>query len=76
MKWREEELHTRAMAELPRTLFGRERSNLRYARLGLIKWLKYNPRKMLRGKLPGRNQGLSLRFALNVDFLFLNKCLD
>ena len=33
------------MAELPRILFGRERGNVRYARLGLIKWLKYSPRK-------------------------------
>ena len=42
-------------------------------RLGLIKWLKLSPRKALRGKLPIRHQGLILRFAVNVDFLFLNK---
>ena len=32
----------------------------------------YSPRKTLRGKLPVRYQGLTLRFAVNVDFLFLN----
>ena len=57
------------MAELPRILFGRIPGNARYARLGLIKWLKYSPRKALRGKY----QGLTLRFAVNIDFLFLNK---
>ena len=61
------------MAELPRVLFGRERGNLRHARLGLKKWPKYSPRKTLRGLLPVRYQGLTLRFTVNVDFLFLNK---
>ena len=61
------------MAELPRIRFGRERGNVRHARLGLIKWLKYSPRKALRGKLPVRYQGLTLRFAVNVGFSFLNK---
>ena len=46
---------------------------MRYARLGLIKWLKYSPRKALRGKLPVRYQGLTLRFAVNIDFSILNK---
>ena len=50
--------------------------NLRCARLGLIKWLKYSPRKTLRGKLPVRYQGLTLRFAVNVDYSFLNTYLD
>ena len=61
---------SRAIAELPRILLGCERGNVRYARLGLIKWLKYSPRKALRGKLPVRYQGLTLRFAVNVDFSF------
>ena len=61
------------MAELPRILFGRERGDLRYERLGLIKWQKHSLRKTLREKLPVRYQGLSLRFAVNVGFLFLNK---
>ena len=61
------------LAELPRILFGRKRGNVRYARLGLIKWLKYSPRKALRGKLPVRYQGLTLRFAVNIDFSILNK---
>ena len=56
------------MPEFPRIVLGCERGNVRYARLGLIKWLKYSPRKALRGKLPVRYQGLSLRFALNIDF--------
>ena len=73
MKWKVGEFSARALAGLPRILFGRERGNLRYARLGLIKWLMYIPRKTLRGKLPVRYQGLTLRFAVNVDFLFLNK---
>ena len=76
MKWKEEELYARAMAGLPRNLYGRERGNLRYARLGLIKWPMYSPRKTLRGKVPVRWQGLSLRFAVNVDFSYLNKYLD
>ena len=54
MKLKEQEFYARAMAELPRILFGCERDNVRYARLGLIKWLKYSPRKVLRGKLPVR----------------------
>ena len=73
MKWKGQELYARAMAELPRILFGREQGNVRYARLGLIKWLKYSPQKALRGKLPVRYQGLTLRFAVNVDFSFLSK---
>ena len=73
MKWKEQEFYARAMAELSRILFGREQGNVRYARLGLIKWLKYSPRKALRGKLPVRYQGRTLTFALNVDFSFLNK---
>ena len=61
------------MTELPRILFGCERGNVRYARLGLIKWLKYSPRKALREKRPVRYQGLTLRFAVKVDFSYLNK---
>ena len=49
-----------------RILFGRESDNLRNARLGLIKWLMYSPRKTLRGKLPVRYQGLTLRFAVKL----------
>ena len=71
MKWKVGEFHARRMAGFPRIFFG----NLRYARLGLIKWLMYSPRKTLRGKLPVRFQGLTLRFAVNVDALFLNKYL-
>ena len=76
MKWKEAEFYARAMAELPRIIFEREGGN--YVRLGLIKWLMYmySPRKTLKGKLPVRYQGLTLRFAVNVDFLFLNKYLD
>ena len=70
MKWKAQEFYARAMAELAITLFGRERGN---ARLVMIKWLKYSPRKALRGKLPVRYQGLTLRFAVNVDFKLLNK---
>ena len=76
MKWKVGELYARGVVEFPRILFGRERGNLRYARLGLIKWLMYSPRKTLRGKQPVIYQGLTLRFAVNVDFLFLNKYLD
>ena len=68
-----QELYARAMAELPRILFGCERGNVRYSRLGLIKWLKYSPREALRGNLPVRYQDLTLRFAVNVDFSFLNE---
>ena len=75
MKWKVWEFYARGMAEFPRILFGRERGNLTYARLGLIKWLMYSPRKTLRGKLPVRYQGLTLRFAVNVDVLFLNRYL-
>ena len=64
------------MAELPRILFGSERDNVRYARLSLITWLKYRPRKALRGKLLVRYQGLTLRFAVNVDFSSLNKLFE
>ena len=49
-------------------LFERDIGNLRDARLGLIKWLMYSPRKTLRGKIPVRYQGLTLRFAVNVNF--------
>ena len=73
MKWKEQQFYARNMAELPRILFGCERGNVRYSRLGLIKWLKYSPREALRGNLPVRYQGLTLRFAVNVDFSFLNK---
>ena len=68
MKRKEQEFYARAMPELPRILLGCVRGNVRYARLGLIKRLKYSPRKALRGKLPVRYQGLTLRFAVNVDF--------
>ena len=61
------------MAELPRILFGRERGKVRYARLGLIKWLKYSPRKALREKIQVSYQGLTLKFAVKVDFSFLKK---
>ena len=60
------------MAKLPRIRFGCERGNVIYSRLGLIKWLKYCLREALRGKLPVRYQRLTLRFAVNVDFSFLN----
>ena len=71
MKWKEQESYARAMAELSRIVFGRERGNVRYARLGAIKWLKYSPRKALRGKLPVRYQGLTLRFAVKCRlFIF------
>ena len=73
MKWKEQEFYARAMAELPRILLGRKRGNVRYARLGLIKWLKYSSRKALREKVPVRYQGLTLRFAVNIDFSFLNE---
>ena len=76
MKCQEEEFYARAMPGLPRIFYGRERGNLRYARLGLIKWPMYIPRKTLRGKVPVRWQGLALRFAVNVGFSFLNKYLD
>ena len=76
MKWKVGEFYAHRMAGFPIILFGRERGNLRFARLGLIKWLMYSPRKTLRGKLPVRYQGLTLKFAVNVDFLFLNKYLD
>ena len=61
------------MVEIPRILFGCQRGNVRYARLGLTKWLEYSLRKALRGKLPVRYQDLTFRFAVNVDFSFLNK---
>ena len=67
MKRKEQEFYARAMPELPRILLGCERGNVRYARLGLIKWLKYSPRKALRGKLPVRYQGLTLRFTWSQD---------
>ena len=73
MKWKEQQFYAHNMAKLPRILFGCERGNVRYSRLGLIKWLKYSPREALRGSLPVRYQGLTLRFAVNVDFSFLNK---
>ena len=73
MKWKEKEFNARAMAKLPRIRFGHERGNVRYPRLGLIKWLKYSPRKASRRKLPVIYQGLTLGFAVNVDFSFLNK---
>ena len=65
----------RAMAGFTRILFGGEKGNLKYARLGLIKWLMYSPQKTLIEKLQVRYQGLTLRFDVNVDFLFLNKYL-
>ena len=68
--WKVRELFARRMAGFPRILFGRERGNLRSARLGLIKWLMYSPWKTLRGKLLVRYQGLTLRFAVNVDFFY------
>ena len=78
MKWKEQEFYARAIAELPRILFGCERGNVRYSRLGLIKWLwlKYSPREALRGNLPVRYQGLTLRFSVNVDFSFLNELFE
>ena len=63
MKWKVGEFYARAMAGLPRILFGHQRGNLRHATLGLIKWLKYSRRKTLRGKLPVRYQVPTLRFA-------------
>ena len=48
MKWKAVEFYVRVVAELPRILFGRERGNLRYARLGLIKWMKYSPKNIER----------------------------
>ena len=73
--WKVSESCDRAMAGFPRILFGGEKGNLKYVRLGLIKWLMYSPRKTLRGKLLVRYQRLTLRFDVNVDFLFLNKYL-
>ena len=73
MKCKVGEFYARRMAGFPRILFGRERGNLRYAGLGLIKWLMYSPRKTMRGKLQVRYQGLTLRFAVNVDFLFFEQ---
>ena len=75
MKWKVGEFYALVMAGFLRIIFWRERGNLRYTRLGLIKWLMYSPRKTLRGKLPVRYQGLTLRFAVNVDVLFLNRYL-
>ena len=74
MKWKAQEFYARNMAELPRILFGCKRGNVRYSRLGLIKWLKYSPREALRGNLPVRCQGLTLRCAGNVDFLLFWCC--
>ena len=45
MKLKVWDFFARSVAEFPRILFGRERGNLRCARLGLIKWLMYSPRK-------------------------------
>ena len=45
MKCKVWEFYARGVVEFPRILLGRERGNLRYARLGLIKWLMYSPRK-------------------------------
>ena len=73
MKWKVGEFYARRIPGFPRILFGRERGNLRYARLGLIKWLMYSPRKTLRGKLPVRYQGLTLRFAVNVEFFIFEQ---
>ena len=75
MKWKEQEFYAHAMAELHRILFGCERGNVRYSRLGLIKWLKYSPREALRGNLPVRYQGLTLRFAVNVDFSIFERII-
>ena len=78
MKWKVWEFYARGMAEFPRILFGRERGNLRYARLGLIKWLMYSPRKTWRGKLLKTTSQIprsDLRFVVNVDVLFLNRYL-
>ena len=64
MKWKVGELYARHFPGFPRILFGRE---------SLIKWLMYSPRKTLRGKLPVRYQGLTLSFAVNVDFLIFKQ---
>ena len=68
MKWKVGEFYARAraMAGFPRILFGRERGEIEMC----------SPRKTLRGKLPVIYQGLTLRFAVNVEYLFLNKYLD
>ena len=73
IKWKVGELYARRMAGFPRILFGLE---IRKTGSDMIKWLMFCPRKTLRGKLLVRYQGLTLRFAVNVDFLFLNKYLD
>ena len=51
--------------ELLRILFGRELGNFIYSRLGPLKWQKYIPRKTLRGKLPVRWEGLTLKCAFD-----------
>ena len=73
MKRKVGKFYARPMAGFPRILFGRERANLRYVRLGLIKWLMYSLQKTLRGKPPVRYQGLTLRFAVNVDFFIFEQ---
>ena len=73
MKWKEQSSSLVLWLNYPEFFSVVNEENLRYARLGLIKWLKYRPRKALRGKLPVRYQGLTWRFAVNVDFSILNK---
>ena len=62
IKWTEQEFYARARAKLPRILFRREKGNLGEAKLGLIKWQKYNTRKTLARKLQVR-PSLTLRLA-------------
>ena len=72
MKWKKEEFYAGAKAELPRIIFGRERGNLTYVRMGLIKdikWQKSSPRKTLREKLPVRYQSLSSEVCCKCKLL-------
>ena len=69
MKWESGVFPCHGMAELPRILFGHERSNLRSTRLALIECLKRGLRKLFLA----RYSGVGLVCAVNVDFGFLNK---
>ena len=67
MKWKVGEFYARAraMAGLARILFGRERGEIR----------KTGSAKMAGGSVIYQLQGLTLRFAVNIEYLFLNKYL-
>ena len=68
-KWESGVFFCHRTAELPRILFGHERSNLRSTRLALIEWLKCGQRK----KFVARYSGVGLVCAVNVDFGFLDR---